>query len=125
MVYVEIINNKPTRSTEFQQVGKTYKNYITTEYDDYTPINAKYLYDVETNSIILNSNYNRFIETRKILNRIKEIELMLDELDRQSQRAVRALICNTGTTEDIQYLQSIENKASVLREELRQLTGKE
>ena len=116
MIYVEIIENKPTRSTSFKEIGKNYKNCITTDHEDYTPINSKYSYDAKTNSIVLNPHDNRLKN-----NRIAEIKLRLYEIDKKSYRAMRALICNMGTSDDIQYLQSLENEASVLREELRKL----
>lgn len=57
MVYIEIIENKPARSTKNVDLSKDFKNLITCEYDDYICTNSKYKYDIETNSIILNPDY--------------------------------------------------------------------
>lgn len=60
MIYIEIINNEVTRSTPFEDVAQIeFKNYITTEFKDYTPLNSKYVYDNKKNEIILNPNYEK------------------------------------------------------------------
>lgn len=57
MVYIEIIENKPARSTKNVDLSKDFKNLITCEYDDYICTNPKYKYDIDTNSIIINPDY--------------------------------------------------------------------
>lgn len=55
MIYIEIIDNKPTRSTSFEQIGKNYQNVITTDYEDYTVNNRKYIF--ENGEVKLNPNW--------------------------------------------------------------------
>ena len=55
MIYIEIIDNKPTRSTSFEQIGKNYQNVVTTDYEDYTVNNRKYIF--ENGEVKLNPNY--------------------------------------------------------------------
>lgn len=55
MIYIEIIDNKPTRSTSFEQIGKNYQNVITTDYEDYTVNNRKYIF--EDGEVKLNPDY--------------------------------------------------------------------
>lgn len=55
MIYIEIIDNKPTRSTSFEQIGKNYQNVVTTDYEDYTVNNNKYIF--EDGKVKLNPDY--------------------------------------------------------------------
>jgi len=59
MLYIEIINNKPTRVTNNIKVAENnhYQNMITTDYDDYTLTNIKYIYS--NGQIVLNPNYEQ------------------------------------------------------------------
>lgn len=45
MIYIEIIENKPIRSTSSLELAQNYKNRIVTNFEDYTCINNKYKYD--------------------------------------------------------------------------------
>ncbi len=55
MIYVELDNNKVIGSTSNKKIAKNFKNVITTNFDDYTPTNDKYIYF--DGAIILNPNY--------------------------------------------------------------------
>lgn len=56
MIYVEIENNIPIKSTSNADIANKYfKNFILTDYDDYTPANTKYMY--ENGQISLNPDY--------------------------------------------------------------------
>ena len=57
MIYVEIINNEVKRSTTFKEIAETYENCIVTDFEYYDPNNSKYIYNIQSNSIILNPNY--------------------------------------------------------------------
>lgn len=66
-IYVELINNKPCRTTPFEKVAlSNYEQYITTSFDDYTSDNPKYIIDDEKN-IIINSNFleNELIKAKQ------------------------------------------------------------
>ena len=121
MIYVEIIDNKVTRSTEFEIIGSKYENMITTEYADYTPSNNKYVYDVDSNSIILNPNYEDEEAEKARQARIAELKEQLKVLDEKAGRSVRAILAGTGTDEDRAYLQNIEEQAQEIRKELHEL----
>lgn len=57
MIYVEIIDNKPTRCSKFESFYKHYKNYVTTDFEDYDVNNIKYIY--LNGAIVLNPNYEQ------------------------------------------------------------------
>ena len=86
MRYVEIINNKPTRSTGFLKIANDYQNKIITIYDDYTCSNNKYAYDKKTNSIILNSNYQAE-QAQKEAERISMLSLTAADVERAIYKA--------------------------------------
>lgn len=86
MIYVEIINNKPTRSTGFLKIANNYQNKIITVYDDYTCTNNKYVYDEKTNSIILNSNYQAE-QAQKEAERISMLSLTAADVERAIYKA--------------------------------------
>lgn len=86
MRYVEIINNKPTRSTGFLKIANNYQNKIITVYDDYTCTNNKYVYDEKTNSIILNSNYQAE-QAQKEAERIAMLNLTAADVERALYKA--------------------------------------
>ena len=86
MRYVEIINNKPTRSTGFLKIANDYQNKIITIYDDYTCSNNKYAYDKKTNSIILNSNYQAE-QAEKEAERIAMLNLTAADVERAIYKA--------------------------------------
>lgn len=113
MIYIEIINGQVTRSTEFEAVGSKYQNCITTDYDDYTPNNNKYIYDSDSNSIVLNPNYETEEQQKAIAQRVAELKEELNQLDLKSIRAIRS-----GDTE---YIERYEAEAEELREQIREL----
>ena len=88
MIYVEIIDNKVTRSTEFEIIGSKYENMITTEFADYTPSNNKYVYDVGSNAIILNPNYEDEEAEKARQARIAELKEQLKVLDEKAGSSV-------------------------------------
>ena len=46
MIYIELENNTPVKSTSNAEIAvKYFKNIITTDYPDYTPTNKKYKYE--------------------------------------------------------------------------------
>ena len=55
MIYIEIDNDKVINSTPNKNIAKNFKNVITTNFDDYTPTNDKYIY--LDGVIFLNPNY--------------------------------------------------------------------
>lgn len=63
MIYIEIIDNKPTRSTSFEQIGKNYQNVVTTDYEDYTVNNRKYIF--ENGEVKLNPDYEEEQQKRE------------------------------------------------------------
>ena len=77
MIYVEIKDNKVLYSTPSEDIAKKqFKNYITTEFDDYTPNNVKYLFDGE--KIILNPEYENIKLNQLKQKRIDENDLKRD-----------------------------------------------
>lgn len=74
MIYVEIDNDKVISSTSSEKIAQNFKSYITTNYDDYTPINNKYCYS--NGEIILNPNY----ETEQLKNLEKEFDSQFFEI---------------------------------------------
>lgn len=52
MIYIEIKNNKVTQSTKFEEVARNFKNVITTDFDDYTPTNNKYIFEMVQSFLI-------------------------------------------------------------------------
>lgn len=57
----------------------------------------------------------------EIKERIKAIQNEMDEVDHKSTRAVRALILNEATSEDLDKLEQYEQRIAELREELTKL----
>lgn len=58
MIYVEIQNNIPVKSTDNKSIAdKYFKNYITTDFEDYSPTNNMYKY--KNNTIILNPDFEQ------------------------------------------------------------------
>lgn len=58
MIFIEIQNGKPIKSTNDKNIAdKYFENYVTTEFEDYSPTNNKYKY--ENNKIILNPDFEQ------------------------------------------------------------------
>ena len=77
MIYIEIKDNKPHRATNNIKVAEKYENFITTEYEDYTLYNNKYMY--ANNEIVLNPNYEQE-EKEKEEERIQQLSLTKRDL---------------------------------------------
>ena len=87
MIYIELENNTPVKSTSNAEIAcKYFKNIITTDYSDYTPTNKKYKY--ENGEIILNPNYETERIKQEQTARIEEIKQELNELDKKRIRAM-------------------------------------
>ena len=82
MIYIEIIDNKPTRSTSFEQIGKNYQNVITTDYEDYTVNNRKYIF--ENGEVKLNPNWEEEKAQKEKQRRNQEIDSKIKELREMS-----------------------------------------
>jgi len=85
MLYIEIIDNKVTQSTPFEDVAKSeFKTYITTEFEDYTPLNNKYVY--KDGAIILNPDYEKE-QLEKERERLDSLFLTTADVERAIYRA--------------------------------------
>lgn len=119
MIYVYIENNTVKMSTNNENIAKkVFTNYITTDFEDYNPSNNKYKYNVETNSIILNPNYeNEEAETVKQTKKV-ELQKQIDNLDLKSIRAIReGGTMSDGTT----YLDYYTTQINKLRKQITEL----
>lgn len=78
-IYIEIINDKPTRNTNNVKVAQLnhYQNMITTEFDDYSVNDIKYIYS--NGEIILNPNYEEEKQEQEE-QRIKQLHLTKRDL---------------------------------------------
>lgn len=86
MIYIEIVNGKPTRSTRFLNIAVNYKNRIETTYSDYTCSNNKYVYDKASNSIIINPNF-KSEQAQKEAARIALLNLTAADVERGLYKA--------------------------------------
>lgn len=55
--------------------------------------------------------------------RINELKFQLNQLDDKSTRSIRAILAETATEEDRNYLANLEEQAEQVREELKELIG--
>lgn len=119
MIYVEIENNIPIKSTSNADIANKYfKNFILTDYADYTPANTKYTY--ENGQILLNPAYEAEQAEKSRLARIEEIKQELSELDK---KRIRAMCEPSEYTKGVSWLKYYNRQAQSLRTELQQLEG--
>ena len=102
MIYIEIKDNKPHRATNNIKVAEKYENFITTEYEDYTLYNNKYMY--ANNEIVLNPNYEQE-EKEKEEERIQQLSLTKRDL-------LLALYDDKGLTPD-QLKANLNDRAKI------------
>lgn len=109
MIYIEIVNGKPTRSTRFLNIAVNYKNRIETTYSDYTCSNNKYVYDKASNSIIINPNF-KSEQAQKEAERIAHLSLTRGDV-------LRGLLLAKGVTKE-QISQMIEAMPTSSQEQI-------
>ena len=119
MIYVYIENNTVKMSTNNKDTAKkVFTNYITTDFEDYNPSNNKYKYNVETNSIILNPNYEKEQAEEEKQFQKSELQAKISELDLKSIRAIR----EGGTMPDgTTYADYYTAQISELRKQIAEL----
>ncbi len=119
MIYIELENNTPVKSTSNAEIaGKYFKNIITTDYPDYTPTNKKYKY--ENGEIILNPNYETERIKQEQTARIEEIKQELNELDK---KRICAMCEPSEYAKGVSWLEYYNEQARELRVELQKLEG--
>lgn len=62
-------------------------------------------------------------EAKEKEKRIAEIKAQLNSLDEKSARSMRAILANTATEDDRNFLANLETQAEQLRQELKELHG--
>lgn len=68
-IYIELIGDKPKRTTPFKNVAvANYSEYTTTEFDDYTSDNKKYIF--QDNEVLISPDY----EEKQLIN-ARELKL--------------------------------------------------
>ena len=116
MIYIELENNTPVKSTSNAEIAcKYFKNIITTDYSDYTPINNKYKY--ENGEIILNPNYETERIKQEQTARIEKIKQELNELDK---KRIRAMCEPSEYAKGVSWLEYYNQQAQSLRAELQE-----
>lgn len=119
MIYIELENNTPIKSTSNAEIAaKYFKNIITTNYSDYAPANKKYKY--ENGEIILNPNYETEYIKQEQTARIEEIKQELNELDK---KRIRAMCEPSEYSKGLSWLEYYNQQARELRVELQELEG--
>lgn len=119
MIYVEIENNIPIKSTSNADIANKYfKNFILTDYADYTPANTKYKY--EYGQILLNPDYETECAENSRVARISEIKQELNELDK---KRIRAMCEPCEYSAGVSWLEYYNQQARELRAELQELEG--
>ena len=114
MIYIELENNTPVKSTSNAEIAcKYFKNITTTDYSDYTPTNKKYKY--ENGEIILNPNYETERIKQEQTARIEKIKQELNELDK---KRIRAMCEPSEYAKGVSWLEYYNNQARELRAEL-------
>lgn len=91
MIYVEIQDNIAIKSTNNKDIAdKYFKDYVTTEFEDYSPTNNKYKY--ENNKIIFNPDFEQE-EAEKEAKRLAMLSLTRGDV-------FRALLLAKGVTRE-------------------------
>ena len=119
MIYIELENNTPVKSTSNAEIAvKYFKNIITTDYPDYTPTNKKYKY--ENGEIIVNPKYENESIKQEQTARIEEIKQELNDLDK---KRIRAMCEPSEYAKGVSWLEYYNEQARELRVELQELEG--
>ena len=85
MIYIEIKNGEVAASTPFKDVAESaFENYITTNFEDYTPNNIKYVFDGE--KIVENPDYEAELAAIE-RNRLDSLTLTAADVERAIYKA--------------------------------------
>lgn len=116
MIYIELENGKPIKSTSNPKIAEMYTNCITTDYEDYNVNNNKYKFD--NGIIVLNPYYEQEKAQQAAEYKVQSIKSELYELDLKAIRPLRAILAGTQTDDDIAKIKELEAQAAQLRSEM-------